>query len=125
MHGHLHLPFPASALDVAETASVHLARSFRFRLRKEPGAEGTEDAVRISGIFGHDVEGLFPLGHGALTQNLSGEDEIETLLLHPLPGHPKHQRVAVDAGIHIPPEAVTGRPQHLEVFCRDVENNER
>lgn len=125
MNGHLHLTFPASSLDIAEAIAIHLAGTFRFRLREETGAEGTQNAIRKARIFSHDIEGLLPLGHGTLTQNLSGEDEIETLLLHPSPGDPKHQRVAVDARIHVPSEAVTGRPQHLQVLFGDIEHDER
>ncbi len=41
------------------------------------------------------------------------------------PAISKHQRVAVDAGIHVLPVAVTGRTEHLQVFFRDVEHDER
>ena len=124
MHGHLHLPFPAPPLDIAESAAVHLALPLRFRLRQELRAQGPEDAVRITRILGHDVERLFSLGHGTLTENLPGEDEIGPLLLHPLSGNLEHQRVAVDAGVHVLPVAVPGRAEHLQVFLRDVENGE-
>ena len=43
------------------------------------------------------------------------------LLLHPPSGDFEHQRMAVDAGVHVLSVTVPGRMKHAQVFFRDVE----
>jgi hypothetical protein len=38
--------------------------------------------------------------------------------------HFQHQRVAVDAGVHVLPVTVPGRTEHLHVFFRDIDHVE-
>ena len=125
MYRHLHLPFPAPSLYVQQAGAIDLALPLRRRFREKLCAQRADDPVRISRVLRHYVERLFSLGHGALAQDLPGEDEIRPLLLHLPSGDLEHQRVAVDAGVHVLPIPVPGRVKHLQVLFRDIEDSQR
>ena len=54
-----------------------------------------------------------------LAQDLAGEDEIRAFGLHALTGDFKHQRMTVDAGVHIPAVSVFWSLDHGQVVFRD------
>ena len=105
--------------------SIDEAALFHRRDGKEPGAQGAQDPLGISRMFGHGLEGAQVLAHRPLAEDLAREEEVVSLLGHQGPGEAKHQSVAVDAGVEVAAVAVTGVLEHLQVDRADVAHQER
>jgi hypothetical protein len=101
MDSQVHLTLAGSALDIQQTGSIYLSLSFGYGFGEKLCTEGTEDMVGIAGLPGDKIQRLPVLRHGPFTQDLTGEEEIESLLLHDPARVAEHHGMAVNAWIHV------------------------
>ncbi len=67
-----------------------------------------------------DRHGVFALRFGSLADDLTGDDEIEALVLDPFTRLAHHEHLAVEAGVEVRAVAVTRVEDHVFVFFDDV-----
>ncbi len=65
---------------------------------------------------------MFALRHRPLADHFAGDDEIETVFLHPLLGLVDHEDLTVQARVQIGAVTVFGIEQHLFVFFDDIDD---
>ena len=70
------------------------------------GAQRTQKNIPGVRITADDVESVSALGHGALSQNFSGNEKARAVPGQKLAGRAHHENLAVNAGIHDASEPV-------------------
>ena len=92
---------------------------------KKLGGERSQDEPGETALRGYNGKGLEVLGHGPLSQDFAGNDEVCLFLFEHLACLAKHQGMAVDTGIHVPAVAVGRMFDDLEVGSCQVNDFER
>ncbi len=69
------------------------------------------------------MQGLSGLRHGALPQDFPGEDEIRPCLFHYFPSLGQHERMAVNARVHVFSVAVPGGFEHYQMRMGEVDDS--
>ena len=95
---------------------------FRKGFGQELGTEGTENEAFIAGVSSNNLKNLFILGHGTLSQHLTGKYEIEVLTFEEVPSSLQHQDVTIDTGIHVSSVSVSRISNQLEMFLGDIDD---
>ena len=115
---------PSPARDAEEPVPVQHAFDFRNGGGEAPARKGPHYQAFEPAFFLYHADGLPPLGHGPLSDDLAGNDETGADLLHEGLGYLQHIYPAVDAGVHILSVAVPGVLQHFEIIIFLVACNE-
>jgi len=95
---------------------------FRKSFGQELGTKGTENEAFIAGVSSNNLKDLFILGHGTLSQDLTGKYEIEVLAFEEAPSSLQHQDVTIDTGIHVSSVSVSRISNQLEMFLGDIDD---
>src|SRR3990172_7292290 len=95
----LHLALPRAAADRLEALPVHQPLTLGDLRGQELRRERAQEPAVEAAVPLDDAQGVAPLALRALTQHLSGEDELSTLLFHDLARAAHHEHAAVDARI--------------------------
>ncbi len=118
----LHLGFAISAGETVKLLPIDPALSLRQCGRKVFGTQRPQQPILGAGFTRHHRHGVLALGHGALANHLTGDNEIEAVLLRPLLCLVHHEDLAVQAGVHVRAVAVLRVQQHILVFFHDIDN---
>jgi hypothetical protein len=95
---------------------------FWKRFGQELGTKRTENEAFIAGVSSNNLKNLFILGHGTLSQHLTGKYEIEALPFEEIPSSLQHQDVTINTGIHVFSVSVSRISNQLEMFLGDIDD---